>query len=267
MDLKAATSTYFGVSIFMSVVSLVGLLTLYTFDPPVIIQYEQVLELSISENEAILDHNANEWEDIESEERHATLSKVLPKVSIHLISIFMNFFVILAVFPGVTSAVYSINTDPNRPRIQKELFTPLHFVCYNIFDFLGKSSSIFKFGRMNSRSLFIGCMLRLAFIPLFLSCNVQYFKDSIPTPRLFPVLFNDQVFFILVALFGYTSGFINSVAFVEAPNALGRSQNLVGAFAMVGDLMGIALALGLAVGSVFSFAVRWMMCGCNPFVS
>lgn len=201
----------------------------------------------------------------------ATFSQVYPLVSNFLIAIFLNFFVILSVFPGVTSSVYSINNESSRPSILKELFTPLHFLIYNLFDFLGKSLPIFmgKTFECSSRILLMASIARLLFIPAFLACNVKFYSNQvlIPRPQFIPLIFSDLGFFTLIALLGLSSGVINSLGFIGGAKSLGVVGEVGGAYILVGDLMGIGLGTGLAAGSLFAFALRYIMCGCNPFVS
>jgi hypothetical protein len=132
----------------------------------------------------------------------------------------------------------------NESTIWAHLFTPFHFLIYNMFDFVGKSFPIIipNSSLITSRTILFLAVIRVCFIPLFLTCNVKLYNNGqvIPRSYYFPLLFDDLGFFILVALHGFTSGVINALGFLGGATALrdSESNNNVGGFGIVGDLMG-----------------------------
>ena len=72
---------------------------------------------------------------------------------------------------------------------------------------------------------------------------------------------------VILFFFGASGGYVSSLCLMSAsslehnPRLKGRAEDVdtaatVGSFCLVG---------GLALGSVFSFGVKGMICGCNPF--
>ena len=196
--------------------------------------------------------------------RELSVGEILSILKIHTFSTYCNFFVVLAIFPAITSAVQSVQIDQSN--VFRELFTPLHFFFFNTFDWLGKSLPMLGFGRPKKPIyLMIRAIAHLGFIPIFLSCNVV-FKDTdgTPLPRVLPLVFGDFMFYLWICLFGLSSGYLNTCLFIEAPTVMQRYSHPK-IKSVVGDLMGVSLALGLATGSLFSFIIRASLCNCNPF--
>ena len=258
---KNMIAAYFGSTVVLAVISCVGLYALFHIEPPKPYSSEEYMSIedAVTANEHLPPVRAA-----------ISLYVVFRSVQIYLFAVFLNFFVILAVFPGITSSIKSINTDPLRPPIQSVLFVPLHFLCLNIFDWIGKSlPTMPMFSKLDRNRILLYSVLRLGFIPLFLTCNLEFkTSDGIALPRALPLVFGDQFYFLFVAIFALTSGYLNSITFIEAGNALPHELSAFqAAHGLAGDMMGISLALGLAIGSLFSFALRAGLCSCNPFIS
>ena len=82
-----------------------------------------------------------------------------------------------------------------------------------------------------------------------------------------PIISSDLLFMIILLLFGCSNGYVSSLCLMSAsslehnPRLKGRAQDVdvaatVASFCLVG---------GLALGSMFSFGVAGIICGCNPF--
>ncbi|KAH9894388.1 nucleoside transporter-domain-containing protein [Cubamyces lactineus] len=169
------------------------------------------------------------------------------------------FVVTLAVFPPIT-----ISVTPTNPLVHPLLFSAIHFLMFNIGDFVGRSiCSLPSLHVWSARRLLTLSLLRTLFIPLFLMCNVQWASKSSGGP----IISSDIVFMTIVLLFGLTNGYVSSMCMMAAPSLThnprlkGRAEDVdvaatVASFFLVG---------GLAVGSVVSFGVRAIVCECNPF--
>jgi equilibrative nucleoside transporter 1/2/3 len=144
------------------------------------------------------------------------------------------------------------------------VFTSIHFLLFNIGDFGGRL--LLSFPSLiiwSGPSLLLLSLLRIGFIPLFLLCNVQS-RGSVPSA----VVFGDAWFMIILLAFGATNGWLSTLVMVAAPNA-DRNPQLKGRREDVETAATVAsfcLVAGLAGGSIMSFAVRAMMCKCNPLV-
>ena len=95
-------------------------------------------------------------------------------------------------------------------------------------------------------------------------CNIQ----GGPTTVVYdPIISSDLLFMIIVCLFGFSSGYVSSLCLMSAsslehnPRLKGRAEDVdVAATVVTFSLVG-----GLALGSIFSFGVKGIICGCNPF--
>lgn len=159
-----------------------------------------------------------------------------------------------------------MSVRPTNPSTHPLLFSALHFLIFNIGDFLGRllcsfpSLLIWSGPRVLSLSL-----LRTLFIPLFLACNVQ--RPNAGSTAAPPLFNSDVVFMVLLIAFGLTNGYVSTLCMMAAPSVehnprlKGRRDDIdtaatVANFCLIG---------GLACGSIASFAVRGAVCGCNPF--
>ncbi|GLB33476.1 putative nucleoside transporter [Lyophyllum shimeji] len=172
------------------------------------------------------------------------------------------FVATLAVFPPITTSV-----QPTNPNIHPLLFNTMHFLVFNVGDFLGRyicaipSLLIWSANRLLTLSF-----ARTLFIPVFLLCNVQRSSTGPPTP---PIISSDFLFMLILFAFGLSNGYVSSLCMMAAPSLehnprlKGRKDDVdvaatVASFSIVG---------GLAIGSIASFVVRGAICGCNPFTS
>ncbi|KAI8866357.1 hypothetical protein GQ42DRAFT_172745, partial [Ramicandelaber brevisporus] len=138
-------------------------------------------------------------------------------------------------------------------------------------------------------------LARLAFVPLFFLSNTQFgspspqavLRASTASP-VFPVLItSDWLYQIIVLLFGITNGYVITLVFMTGPaeadrfaipdeiaaqyqpsdgGEFNRSEALSKTREYIGVVIGIAMTIGLALGSVLSFGALGIACGCNPFV-
>ncbi|KAI8921749.1 nucleoside transporter-domain-containing protein [Entophlyctis helioformis] len=197
----------------------------------------------------------------------------------HILAMVINFAITLAIFPAITSSIVSTLPAPSRPSGQPDLFIPMHFIVLNIADFVGKSLPMVpSLSRFSPRALLSASIARVVFIPLFLFCNVVITDQAgTPLPRTLPLLFPDAVYMALLALLGASGGWIGTLLFIAAPASMAKSHSHVQdarepdtratSLRLAGDVMVVALSCGLVSGSGLSFLLRWMLCGCNPFVS
>lgn len=167
-----------------------------------------------------------------------------------------------AVYPPITTSV-----QPTNPTTHPLLFSAVHFLVFNIGDFLGRYICSYPiFLVWSSKRLLTLSAARTFFIPLFLMCNVQ---RGASTVHYDPIINSDLLFMIILFLFGGSNGYVSSLCMMAAPSLehnprlKGRAEDVdvaatVASFCLVG---------GLALGSITSFAVKGSICGCNPFTS
>lgn len=169
---------------------------------------------------------------------------------------------------------------------------------FNIADWIGRTICSYPMFQIWSRKRLMGLsVFRVIFIILFLACNVNMDSPAPPIPShntstslsllrkrqpQAPLVNSDFVFLVLLALFGASNGWLTSLIMMAAPS-LEHNKRMrkewvdtaaVGAsfrYAIFGCLFtslltGFSLAAGLVFGSIANFAIRGMVCGCNPFI-
>ncbi|EMD40447.1 hypothetical protein CERSUDRAFT_148466 [Gelatoporia subvermispora B] len=170
------------------------------------------------------------------------------------------FAITLSVFPPLT-----VSVRPTNPATHPLLFSVVHFLIFNVGDFLGRY--LCSFPRLlvwSARRLLTLSLARTLFVPLFLMCNIQWGASSLPTN---PIISSDVLFMTILLAFGLSNGYVSSMCMMSAPSLThnprlkGHAQDVdiaatVASFCLVG---------GLALGSLASFAVRAAVCNCNPF--
>ncbi|KAG7096658.1 hypothetical protein E1B28_004073 [Marasmius oreades] len=169
------------------------------------------------------------------------------------------FAVTLAVFPPIT-----VSVKPTNPNIHPLLFTSVHFLVFGVGDFF--SRYLCSFPRLlvwSARKLLALSLARTVFVVLFLMCNIN-------RPSTSPPLINSDFLFMLILFaFGVSNGYVCSMCLMAAPS-LEHNPRLKGKqedIDVAATIAQFCLVGGLAVGSMASFAVRGIVCSCNPFTT
>ncbi|KAF8062185.1 nucleoside transporter-domain-containing protein [Lyophyllum atratum] len=156
---------------------------------------------------------------------------------------------------------------PTNPGTHPLLFNMIHFLVFNVGDFLGRY--ICAFPRLliwSANWLLTLSLARTFFILLFLMCNIQRPSSGLSTP---PIINSDILFMLILFAFGLSNGYVSSLCMMSAPSLVhnprlkGRKDDVD----VAATVANFSIAGGLAIGSVASFAVRAAICGCNPFSS
>ncbi|KAG8950066.1 hypothetical protein FRC00_007876, partial [Tulasnella sp. 408] len=143
---------------------------------------------------------------VESQVRDADVS-VLGVAKLNLfynIAVGYVFIVTLSIFPPITASIRSTNPVPETGRISifsPILFTSLHFLVFNIGDYVGRAlCSNPRVHISSGRRLLTLSALRTIFIPLFLACNVQR-PSATPSLTSPPLINSDFLFFLILLVF------------------------------------------------------------------
>lgn len=147
------------------------------------------------------------------------------------------FFVTLALFPGV---VASLKENQNQFKIDSSWYTEILVFIYLCTDTLGRlSARLYQFP--SKTRLWIPCLLRFAFFPLF-------FITSGPTP----LFKNDWFDFVNLFLFGFTSGYYANMCMMNTGSFVEREEK-----ELAGLLMTFFLVFGLFLGSLCAVPLQY----------
>ncbi|XP_062892193.1 equilibrative nucleoside transporter 2-like [Mobula hypostoma] len=178
-------------------------------------------------------------------EKTSSLLKVFSKIWMTAISTCLVFTVTLSVFPAITAKVSSQMEEGQ----WKEYFTPVAcFLLFNIMDWLGRSITAVYMWPRRRVPLLVMVLLRVAFIPLFVFCNVKERLHG------FTVFQHDGWYILFMILFAFSNGYLVTLCMCYAPKQVStRDAETAGA------IMAFFLSLGLALGAALSFAIRMMI--------
>jgi len=177
--------------------------------------------------------------------------------------------VTLSVFPPITAYVAPTNPSPT-DILTPMLFTALHFLAFNIADYLGRFACAYPAVQIwGRRQLASYSLARLILIPLLLMCNVRAPSGGfigISGGRDVPLINSDIAFFALVAILGLTNGHCCSLCMMAASSTEHNGRIRIGQVDTAAAVAQFSLVGGLVIGSIASFAVRRIVCACNPFL-
>ena len=172
------------------------------------------------------------------------------------------FFITLALFPTITGAIESVN-ETSSSRIFGDIFIPFSFLLFNFGDLIGRTVSS-NYQVIPSCFMLGFCLTRIIFFFFFLCSNVVLRdSDGNIIEKSLPVLFgNDYAYWIIMMAFAITNGYFSSLCMMYGPERVKQDER-----EKAGIIMIYFLVLGLFFGSLFSFALRAILCKCNPFIS
>jgi solute carrier family 29 (equilibrative nucleoside transporter), member 1/2/3 len=151
------------------------------------------------------------------------------------------FAVTIGIFPSLTVLIESPEKCKSNSRFSNDLFVPFSFLMFNLFDLLGRLMAG-KYQICNAKNIWIASILRLAFFPLFLLCNVAGSQ--------LPLLFKSDAFpIIFMMLMAFSNGYVASMSMMFGPDLVANPKNK----ALAGSIMAFCLTFGLLTGASLSF--------------
>jgi equilibrative nucleoside transporter 1/2/3 len=169
----------------------------------------------------------------------AKFKEVFGHVKVQALSVFSVFAVTLLIFPSTTVQIQSNSSD----RVFLELWIPLSFLNFNLFDFLGRILAGCVVYPCHPKTLWIPTAARLVFPVLFLLCNTG------ETGWLPNVLNADFYPIVIMALFALSNGYLGSVLMMTGPSMTTKVEDK----GTAATIMATLLTFGLLFGSLSSF--------------
>ena len=183
---------------------------------------------------------------------HSTYYWVYQQIRIPVWSVFCTFTVTLSLFPAITVLIVSENKCENNGhgnRIYNDLFIPFMLFLFNLFDFLGRVSANHVMAWVTPHNMWVPTLLRLAFFPLVLFCNID--------GTVLPIAFNSDVLaMVILSALGLTNGLLASLAMMAGPASVAPRHKSIAATVML-----FSLTMGLCCGSFLSFGTLYISQG------
>ncbi|ROT38322.1 nucleoside transporter family [Sodiomyces alkalinus F11] len=155
-------------------------------------------------------------------------------------------------FPVFTSKIFSLRYMPRDdgdgattvPRLfQPAAFIPLAFFVWNLGDLSGRMATVLPFSLRSRPPLLLAVSVaRLAWLPMYLLCNIRGRGAAVPS----------DLFYLVVVqfLFGLTNGWLGSSCMMAGAEWVDDGEREA-----AGGFMGLCLVAGLSLGSMLSFSV------------
>ena len=166
-------------------------------------------------------------------------------------TVFMNFLVTLAIFPGMIASLPTEGLGPG-------WFMVINLLIFNATDFVGKTLLSFDALRLRpgaSPAVCVVSFLRCLFIVAFaLMLSPQ---PSAAHPHAEPVIGSKMAKWwapLMCALLGFTNGYVGTYALVVSPGRVGERQR-----GRVGAMMVFFLTFGLCIGSWIGVGAAFAM--------
>jgi equilibrative nucleoside transporter 1/2/3 len=171
----------------------------------------------------------------------ALIWEVYKSIIIPALSVTATFTITIGLFPSLTVFLESTNKCKNDSRFSNDLFVPMLFLLFNLFDLVGRlTAGAFK-PLFSANKLWIPALIRVIFFPLFLLCKIS--GSQLPT-----AFANDFFPMFIMICFAFTNGYVASLCMMLGPS-LTTSKNA----ALAGTIMVFSLTVGLLCGACTSF--------------
>lgn len=256
LDKKITACAYFAVAFFFVLLSVFGFIALQKMP---IFKYYMGVDKFLNVSSDDIDGKANESSDsllMEGKESPSiSILKVLKEIKWFGISVFFIFFVSLALIPYH----HLTATTDTSSQMYMSLFSPLAFFVFDLGDVIGKALPGWPmFFIKSDKLIFALSFARIIFFPLFMFGNIVLQQGPTHTPKVFA---SDVAFFFIALFHSLSNGYLGSILMIKAPMSVDVEKR-----ERTGSLMTMFLTIGIALGSMFSFALVSVHCNCNPFV-
>jgi equilibrative nucleoside transporter 1/2/3 len=166
---------------------------------------------------------------------------VYRSILVPALSVTATFTITIGLFPSLTVFLESTDKCKNSSRFSNDLFVPIMFLLFNLFDLIGRLTAGAFRPLFSPTKLWLPAVLRLVFFPLFLLCKIS--GSQLPT------LFTNDFFplFIMIC-FSFTNGYVASLCMMQGPTLTSPSNA-----ALAGTIMVFSLTAGLLLGACTSF--------------
>ncbi|OAA38082.1 nucleoside transporter family [Metarhizium rileyi] len=230
---EAAAFFYFLAAVVISVGALVALIPLFR-------RHNRRVEGRMADRMA---ESMNSVEEAERAARKVTsLWTLFRKLRWLAIGVAVTFAVTMF-FPVFTAKIRSVQEGAGGAIFRPTAFIPLGFVFWNLGDLGGRVATVLPF-TLKDRPfvLFLCSVARVAFLPLYLLCNIDGRGAVVPSDLFY--------LFVVQLIFGLTNGWLGSSFMMASGEWIDEGEREA-----AGGFMGLCLVVGLTTGSLLSFTI------------
>jgi len=223
---------------------------------PLLNAEETVEHLNTRSNLSVASHRGNDDLSNASLLNENQAQLVWNSIRTPVATIFTTFLVTLTIFPSWTTKLKSVHQCQDRSmRLSNDLFVPGFIVLFNVFDFAGRTAcgfvNIEYFSKGSPERLTLLSFARIAFLPMFLLCNVTGSK-LVPPVKIF---YSDWFPFLFTVIFAFGNGFVSTLSFIQAAIASPQGEE---AQQIASIFLNFSVGLGCLSGSLLSFLYNYI---------
>lgn len=165
-------------------------------------------------------------------------TRIIKRIWHYGVSIFLVFFISLAVYPAITVLVESQYKGKGHPWNDIYFVPVVTYLIFSTGDYAGRVlSGIFQWPKSNPWLVMFMSVARSVFIPVLMFCNAQ------PRHHLSVYIHNDIYYILITIVFAVTNGYLCNLTFILVPTIVDSQEKEI-ASAMMGAFLGIGLASG-----------------------
>lgn len=202
------------------------------------------------------------------EKEHVPTKTLLWQLSPMAVPCFLIYVISLALFPAVGVTVQSqFSGDKGTSgHYADTLFIPIYcFGGFALGDLIGRTLAprILWPAAAKPWQMKWTAIIRIAFIPLMMMCNIQTgLGDNPDSSSIKPIFMSDAWPYAFMMIIGITNGYFSTLCMMYGPMLVDKEER-----ERAGFLMLLSLVLGLLMGSTSAFVILAILCKCNSFVS
>ncbi|KAL0112225.1 hypothetical protein PUN28_011944 [Cardiocondyla obscurior] len=165
-------------------------------------------------------------------------TRILKRIWHYGVSLFIVFFITVALYPAVTVLVESEHKGKGNAWNDIYFVPVVTYLIFSISDYAGRIlSGVLQWPKNRPWLVMFMSVSRSIFIPALMFCNAQ------PRHHLPVYISNDLHYILITVMFGVTNGYLYNLTFILAPTVVDSQEKEV-ASAMMGAFLGIGLAIG-----------------------
>nr|CAD7263292.1 unnamed protein product [Timema shepardi] len=161
------------------------------------------------------------------------------------LSVWMTFFITLAMYPALTVLVNSTAQGNKKPWNDVYFVPVVGYLIFSTCDYLGRIlAGLLQWPRNKGWLVILLAVCRVVFVPLLMLCNAR------PRHHM-PVLIDSDLYYILIiVVFALSNGYLANITLICVPRVVDVADQEIAS-----SMMAAFLGMGLACGSAVSLVV------------